>query len=263
MKNIILAVITVSLVFGLGITISAQKAPKGLMIYLPFDEGKGNTSKDLSGNGYKAELLNGAKFSKNGAPNYGSGAEMVGGSSVATVEEFDLKPVKSTNEITIGAWFNVVEHNQWDGIVSIEMPIAGCCEYRLMLNQDNPPKTFWNMGQHKDRIGKFKFEAKKWYHYAMTYDGKTAEIFANAKKVDESVEGIKLPSAKGVFYVGTGEKPGTWAMEKGIIDEVFAFSRRLKANELKDVMEKGAIPKAVEAKNKLATSWGNLKVYRL
>jgi len=123
--------------------------------------------------------------------------------------------------------------------------------------------TFWNMERHKDRIGKFKFEAKKWYHYAMTYDGKTAEIFANAKKVDESVEGIKLPSAKGVFYVGTGEKPGTWAMEKGIIDEFFAFSRRLKANELKDVMEKGAIPKAVEAKNKLTTSWGNLKVYRL
>jgi len=259
MKNIILAVITVSLVFGLGITISAQKAPKGLMLYLSFDEGKGDTSKDLSGNGYKAELLNGAKFSKNGAPNYGSGAEMVGGSSVATVEEFDLKPVKSTNEITIGAWFNVVEHNHWDGIVSIEMPIAGCCEYRLMLNQDNPPKTFWNMGQHQDRTGTFKFELEKWYHYAMTYDGKNASIYVNGKKVDESAEGIKLPAEPpGLFMVGAGEKPGTWAMESGVIDEVFVVNRELQSDELKDIMNKGVIM-AVDPKKKLAITWGTVK----
>ena len=259
MKNIILAVITVSLVFGLGITISAQKAPKGLMLYLSFDEGKGNTSKDLSGNGYKAELLNGAKFSKKGAPNYGSGAEMVGGSSVATVEEFDLKPVKSTNEITIGAWFNVVEHNQWDGIVSIELPGGECCEYRLMLNQDTPPKTFWNMGHHRDVTGNFVFDLKKWYHYAMTYDGKNAFIYVNGKKVDESVENFKLPTEPpGLFMVGAGEAPGTWAMEGGVIDEVFVVNRELQSDELKDIMNKGVIM-AVDPKKKLAITWGTVK----
>ena len=246
-------------VFGAIMSTSAQKAPKGLMIYLPFDEGTGKTSKDLSGNGYKAELLNGAKFSKKGAPNYGSGAEMVGGSSVATVEEFDLKPVKSTNEITIGAWFNVVEHNQWDGIVSIEIPGGDCCEYRLMLNQDNPPKTFWNMGQHKDHTGNFVFELKKWYHYAMTYDGKNAFIYVNGKKVDESTEGIKLPAEPpGLLMVGAGEKPGTWAMEGGVIDEVFVINRELQSDELKDIMNKGVIM-AVDPKKKLAITWGTVK----
>ena len=235
--------------------------PKDLMIYLNFDEGRGNSAKDQSKNKYVGELMEGAKWSKEGAPNFGGGVQMNGGSSHVAINKFSTEVLKASNEITIGAWFKSIEHDQWDGVVSIELDVAGCCEFRIMIHPSMA--TFWNMGRHKDRIGKFKFEAKKWYHYAMTYDGKTAEIFANAKKVDESVEGIKLPSAKGVFYVGTGEKPGTWAMEKGIIDEVFAFSRRLKANELKDVMEKGAIPKAVEAKNKLTTSWGNLKVYRL
>ena len=259
MKNIILAVITVSLVFGLGITISAQKAPKGLMLYLSFDEGKGNTSKDLSGNGYKAELLNGAKFSKKGAPNYGSGAEMVGGSSVATVEEFDLKPVKSTNEITIGAWFNVVEHNQWDGIVSIELPGGDCCEYRLMLNQDPKPRTFWNMGQHKDHTGTFQFDLKKWYHYAMTYDGKNAFIYVDGKKVDESAEGIDLPTEPGLLMVGAGEAPGTWAMESGIIDEVFVSNRQLKADEIGKIMKEGLLTTAVAPKDKLTTMWSDIK----
>ncbi|MBB15468.1 hypothetical protein CMK22_09350 [Candidatus Poribacteria bacterium] len=258
MKNAVLIVIVCSLAFGLNMSALAQKAPKGLMLYLSFDEGKGNTSKDLSGNGYKAELLNGAKFSKKGAPNYGSGAEMVGGSSVATVEEFDLKPVKSTNEITIGAWFNVVEHNQWDGIVSIEIPGGDCCEYRLMLNQDPKPRTFWNMGQHKDHTGTFQFELKKWYHYAMTYDGKNAFIYVDGKKVDESTEDIDLPTEPGLLMVGTGEKPGTWAMESGVIDEVFVVNRELQSDELKDIMNKGVIM-AVDPKKKLAITWGTVK----
>ena len=254
--------ILLGIAFVLFVAINTEaNPPKDLMIYLNFDEGSGKSAKDQSKNKYVGELMQGAKWSKEGAPDFGSGVQMNGGSSHVAVNEFSTEALKASNEITIGAWFKSIEHNQWDGVVSIELAVGGCCEFRLMIHPSMA--TFWNMGQHKDRIGKFKFEAKKWYHYAMTYDGKTAEIFANAKKVDESVEGIKLPPAKGVFYVGTGESPGTWAMEKGIIDEVFAFSRRLKANELKDVMEKGAIPKAVEAKNKLATSWGNLKVSRL
>ena len=52
---------------------------------------------------------------------------LVGGKSVVTVEDFNLAPLKGTNQITIGAWFKVIKHNQWDGVVSIEADVAGCC----------------------------------------------------------------------------------------------------------------------------------------
>jgi hypothetical protein len=48
-------------------------------------------------------------------------------------------------------------------------------------------------------------------------------------------------------------------MEGGIIDEVFAFSRELSANDLKDVIANGAFPQAVDAKAKLATTWSAIK----
>ena len=58
--------------------------------------------------------------------------------------------------------------------------------------------------------------------------------------------------------VGTGEKPGTWAMESGVIDEVFVVNRELQSDELKDIMNKGVIM-AVDPKKKLAITWGTVK----
>ena len=93
----------------------------------------------------------------------------------------------------------------------------------------------------------------------MTYDGKNAFIYVNGKKVDESVENFKLPTEPpGLFMVGAGEKPGTWAMEGGVIDEVFVVNRELKSDELKDIMNKGVIM-AVDPKKKLAITWGTVK----
>ena len=135
-------------VFGT-ITMVSADVPKDLMIYLPFDEKSGTTAKDLSNSKYVGKLKDGAKFVGGKVNN---AVEMVGGKSVVTVEDFNLAPLKGTNQITIGAWFKVIKHNQWDGVVSIEADVAGCCEFRLMLNQDNPPKPFWNMGNRQEKI---------------------------------------------------------------------------------------------------------------
>jgi hypothetical protein len=191
----------------MALTASALDAPKGLMLYLPFDEGAGTDAKDLSNNAYKAKLNGGAKFSKEGAPNFGGGAEMVGGSSHVAVDKFNADPVKAANAITIGAWFKKVKHTDYDGIVGIELPDVGeCCDFRLMVNPGQ--FTFWNMGFHTDHAGTFKFDLNKWYHYAMAYDGKDTHIYVDGKEVDKSTEGIKLPGTEGIFYVGRGNPRG-------------------------------------------------------
>ena len=253
-KHIAFCVVMV-FVFGTIMTVSAD-VPKDLMIYLPFDEKSGTTAKDLSNSKYVGKLKDGAKFVGGKVNN---AVEMVGGKSVVTVEDFNLAPLKGTNQITIGAWFKVIKHNQWDGVVSIEAEGGECCEFRLMLNQDAAPKPFWNMGHHKDRTGKFVFAMNRWYHYAMTYDGKKARIYVDGKETESSDENVKLPTGKGLFMVGAGEAPGTWAMESGIIDEVFVSNRQLKADEIGKVMKEGLLTTAVAPKDKLTTMWSDIK----
>ena len=92
----------------------------------------------------------------------------------------------------------------------------------------------------------------------MTYDGKKARIYVDGKETESSDENVKLPTGKGLLMVGAGEKPGTWAMERGVIDEVFVVNRELQSDELKDIMNKGVIM-AVDPKKKLAITWGTVK----
>jgi hypothetical protein len=256
MKKIAFTLMFLSFTIGIVFTASAA-TPGDLMLYLPFDETTGDTAKDLSGNGYEAKLNEGAKFTNAGKVN--GGAEMVGGRSHVAADNFNADPVAAANAITIGAWFKKMQHTDYDGVVGIELPDAGeCCDFRLMVNPGQLP--FWNMGHHQDRTGTFKFELGTWYHYAMTYDGAKAHIYVNGKEVDSSDEGINLPGGAGIFYVGTGESPGTWAMESGVIDEVFAFSRELSAAEIEKVVNEGVVSEtAVGAKGKLATTWSRIK----
>ena len=69
--------------------------------------------------------MQGAKWSKEFAPDFGGGVQMNGGSSHVSANDFSTEVLKASNEITIGAWLKSIEHNQWDGIVSIELP-GGC-----------------------------------------------------------------------------------------------------------------------------------------
>ena len=62
--------------------------------------------------------------------------------------------------------------------------------------------------------------------------------------------------------VGAGEKPGTWAMESGIIDEVFVSNRQLKTTEIAKVMKEGLITTAVAPKGKLTAMWSDMNRHR-
>ena len=257
MKKSIFGAICLSFALGLAVSTSAQILPEGLMIYLPFDEGKGDVAQDMSGNGYEGILSGGAKFTNDGTVN--AGVELVGGSSVVSVADFDLSPIGEHNQITIGAWFKSTNHSGWDGVVSIEIPGGDCCEYRLLLSNANPPVPFWDMGHHTDRTGTFKFDLDTWYQYVITYDGADAHIYVDGTEVDGSNEGIDLPTDPGTLMIGVGESVGTHAMEGGIIDEVFVTNREMDQAEIQSIMDKG-VAQAVDPRNKLAIRWAVVKM---
>ena len=235
---------------------SEADVPEDLLLYLPFDEGSGDVVEDQSGKGFKGEAID----TKWADGKFGKALEFNGQSSHVSVPGGVIESLEK-NEVTMIAWFYLLGHDGYDGIVSMTgvlAPVAGeCCQYRIMVDPSLAP--FFDVGEHNDHpIGGFTFEVEKWYHYAMTYDGSVAIIYVDGEVVGEVQKAVELPSFDTPILVGTGEAPGTHPIE-GIIDEVWVFNRALSEDEIKEIMDKGPEVISVEPKGKLATSWGSVK----
>jgi hypothetical protein len=242
--------------FCLWWTGSEADVPEDLLLYLPFDEGIGAEVADQSGRGFKGEGVD----TKWADGKFGKALEFNGQTSHVLVPGGVIKDLQK-DEVTMIAWFYLSGHDGYDGIVSMTgvlAPIGGqCCQYRIMVNPGLTP--FFDVGEHADHpIGGFSFELEKWYHYAMTYDGKVAKIYVDGEVVGEVQKTVALPSFDTPILVGTGEAPGTHPTE-GIIDEVWVFNRALSEDEIKEIMQKGPEILPVEPKGKLATNWGVIK----
>ena len=91
-----------------------------------------------------------------------------------------------------------------------------------------------------------------------------AKMAKSMSTVNSSVHNqriLKWPKFKeAAIYIGAGENPGLHKVEDAIIDEVVIYSAALTEEEIKESMDL-SIPGvlAVEARDKLAVTWGELK----
>ncbi len=92
-------------------------------------------------------------------------------------------------------------------------------------------------------------------------DGNDGKIYVNGEFIGSQPENFKFPKFKeAAIYIGAGESPNHHKLEDGIIDEVVIYSKALTEAEVKASMELGVEGVlAVEAKDKLTTTWGDLK----
>ena len=158
------------------------------------------------------------------------------------------------------AWVYINSHANHSGIISIETIDEGCCEFRLMVDPNFKP--YWDAGQHQDKsLDNFTFKLKEWYHYVLVANGKDGKIYINGELIGSKDEDIVFRKfAQASIFVGAGEGPNSHPIEDAIIDEVVIYSKALTEEEVKASMELGVDGVlAVEAKNKLATTWGQLK----
>jgi len=99
-------------------------------------------------------------------------------------------------------------------------------------------------------------EAEKWMHVAASYDG-DARIYVNGEEVVEIKKGQKLTPSEQPLRIG--HRNGSSHYYNGLMDEVAVFSRALKLDELKLVMEGLEALLAVKPGGKLTTTWGRIK----
>ena len=238
------------------VTLSDAVEAEDIVVYYSFDRLSGKKFIDDSGNGNDAELT-GKGSLVNGQ--FKKAVHLNGGVVQMAANDF-IVPIGKSGEITMEAWFYLKEHAAYDGIISIEAVAGGCCEFRTMVNPNFNP--FWDAGHHADKsLGNFTFELDEWYHYVLVADGKDGKIYVNGEFIGEQPENFRWPEFKeAAIYIGAGESPAHHKVEDAIIDEVVIYSKALTEEEVQASMEL-SVPGvlAVEARDKLATTWGELK----
>lgn len=229
-------------------TCYAVKDPS-LVLYCPFNEGSGDTTKDqISG---LVGQLNGAKWSAKGK--VGNAVEFAGTSFI----EFPVEPVLDiTGTITMEAWVLPNEIQADSGIMGrrTSANVGGYC----MQWTNAMIETWIYIGgwQGTRGIQTIKPEPGEWHHVAGVYDG---------SKVYQYVDGIldvsfnlsgKIGSVPEVFRIGQAQTGLTPMF--GIIDEVAVYNRALSQDEISTDMKSGVVT-AVSPLGSLATTWGAIR----
>ncbi|RKU06235.1 hypothetical protein C6501_19165 [Candidatus Poribacteria bacterium] len=255
LRNLCLLGFAALLIFAVSFTDAVEQ--DDILVYYSFDKLDGDIFKDDSGNGNDAKLTGNGKLVDG---QFKKAIHLNGGVVQLSPANDFIVPIGENGQITMEAWFFMNSHANHSGIISIEVPGGNCCEFRTMVNPDFKP--FWDAGHHKDKsLGNFTFELKEWYHYVLVANGKDGKIYINGEFIGSKDENIEFPKWKQAeIFVGAGETPNHHKVEDAIIDEVVIYSKALTAEEVKASMELGvAGVLAVEAKNKLAVTWGQLK----
>jgi len=102
------------------------------------------------------------------------------------------------------------------------------------------------------------FEAEKWYHMAMTWDGTSRKLYINGQlDGEDGPGGADLPENTQSLYIAGGR--GNYYYD-GIFDEIRIWNRALSGEELEASMDMGAEQvKTVEPSGKLPITWGTIK----
>ena len=254
-KSLILLGLSVICVFAVSLSDAIEE--EDILVYYSFDKLNGKKVSDDSGNGNNAEVV-GKGSLVNGA--FKKAIHLSGGGIVQMDQNDFIVPIGENGEITMEAWFYLNQHASYDGIISIEAAAAGCCEFRTMVNPSFNP--FWDAGHHADKsLGNFQFELKEWYHYVMVANGKDGKIYVNGEFIGAQPENFRWPKFKeAAIYIGAGENPTLHKVEDAIIDEVVIYAKALTEEEINKSM-KLSVPVVldVEARDKLAVTWGELK----
>jgi hypothetical protein len=222
-----------------------------VVLYLPFDEGKGQVAKDLSNFGNDGEIRN-AKWVEG---KYGSALEFNG--KDAEVRVPDNKSFELT-AITLEVWYNPGDEGVGPGWRVIINKAVG--EWYLYL-QDSQPMFFINADANNAKSPE-KIPANQWTHIAGSYDGKEIKIYGDGELKATSKFNVPIGNTGCALQIGarTSENcPANnlyWAPAGVRMDEVRVSNIARKEEEIKASMNVGL---AVQPSGKIATTWSQIK----
>ena len=240
---------------------SADVLDPDLVLYFDYEDFQGDTVIEKSGRGYDGKI-NG-DVTQSDAGKFGKAARFASGSFL----DLDGPNVKAedipTEGMSILAWINVESVSDMaifnaraaDNTWLVHPEARGDGNYRW-LNR-SPGQTIFDI-----RGGENK--ANEWIHYGGTFSRAEglAVLYINGENVGEEKARVGTPIA-GDW--GQGARVGFNIDNKrpftGLMDDFNLWKRGLSEEEVNTIMNNGAgaTLTAVEARGKLATTWGRLK----
>ena len=234
-----------------------------LVLYLPFDEGNGDTVEDKSGNGNNGVIQGGASWVDGVS---GMALEFNGEDSFVEVQDDDsLNPAAGT----VTFWVKPQEQNETEwgscGIMD-KWEQAGSNYKGYLIQAGAVPASALEPEEDSELVSLIVGEGAnmlklritnapldKWSHIALTWGDGTVAAYLNGTVVSEGDMGFE--PAVGQMFIGKREH-GAVDFFKGAVDEVAVFSKTLGAGEIQLVMNSVL---AVNPSGKVASAWGVLK----
>ena len=261
MRLIMYLFVVALLIVGSAMTTHAEVQDEGLILYFSFDEASGNTVKDETGGGNDG-LITGADIATDEVV-HGKGSLLCddGGDGV-TVESFPALENYQDNSYLFWLNFTVPGTGGWDQIIAKKAPgsdrspgIWTCNRTTLHIHYRFNPGNAGSLCVGPEGEGD-EFATGDWHHIAGVKEGTGFKFYIDGEVVDEQTVPESHAQGEEKLYIG---KTG-YNSAKFYLDELFIYDRALSAAEVSDVMEGVLTP--VEPKNKLATTWGQLKTRR-
>ena len=226
--------------------LSAELLDDAVGIWL-FDEGKGNTAADTSGNGNDGAIT-GAKWAEG---KFGGALEFEP-PHVVTVEPSDS--INFKDQMTIATW---VYMNK--GVSDTAIRRNGSYLLEVQSATERVPGGYvfgiWSGGGFTGGVwGKTVIDPEKWYHIVGLYDSSEMKLYVDGTLESAVKQGGDVDQAGELLF-------GTFGGEKfiGRLDEVVFFDRGITEAEIAELMKGVEAVLSVSPKGLLTTTWGRLK----
>lgn len=201
-----------------------------LVLYLPFNEGNGDTTYDNSSYGnngtiYGATWVDG-KLGK---------ALSFDGDDYILIPDSDSLDL--TEAFTILAWVNrsSAEEGEWHTVISKGVFIT-IGDYALQWGDLILGVAVHTTEGQYDTSGEASPDLGQWMFISATFKDSTLKIYKNLNLVDEgTVNGVMEANSDDIF-IGAQHGWGiTWSGFKGVIDEVRIYNRALNLTEIEEI----------------------------
>ena len=237
------------IIYGLCIAtypLSAELLDDAVGIWL-FDEGKGGTAGDTSGNGNDG-AISGAKWAEG---KFGGALEFEP-PHVVTVEHSDSLNFKK--EMSIATWVYMTKD-----VSDTAIRKNGSYLLEVQGANERVPGGYvfgiWSGGGFTGGVwGTSVIEPEKWYHIVGLYNGNEMQLYVDGTLEAAVKQGGDIDQAGELLF-------GTFGGEKfiGRLDEVIFFNRGITEAEVAELMTGVEAVLPVSPNELLTTTWGRLK----
>jgi len=235
--------------------VAFEAADAALVLYLPMDEGQGDSTMDLSGRGNNGILEDGPVWVQG---KYGSALEFDAGSRVHIPASNSLHGDIYKDDFTFLAWIMPARSGDtWQHVIrSVDGADATQCS--LFLNTNG--FLSWR-GRVADTWGERcgtpdnTIPANEWTHIALVSDQTDYKIYANAVEVGSATY-EEMDGGIVDFYLGFDGRE--WDERyTGVIDEVYLLTEAMSVDDIAGIMDNTLTP--VQPADKLTATWGRIK----